>query len=128
MSDQKPKAAEKSPAAPAAEQKPAAKTDLEERAELQTGILALERENKSLEGQLGSTSPEKLAELQALNKELKENLIRVEKELAAELLLRKMPLDAAGISDKLQVLKSEVLAYCADRQLDPGLWKNLESL
>lgn len=120
MSEQKPP--------PPAEQKPAGKTDLDERNELTASILTTERENKSLEGQLGSTSPEKLAELKAQNKELKENLIRIEKELAAELLHRKIPLDVAGISDKLQVLKSEVLAYCADRQLDPGTWKNLESL
>lgn len=100
----------------------------QERVALLKAIEQLQRENKTLLGQVQNMSAEKLAELKAQNKELKQNLVKVQKELAEELLARKNPLDATGVSDKLQVLKSEVLAFCNDRKLDPALWKKLESL
>ena len=127
MADEKTKKAPEAAAAPPTQ--PLAPPSVEaERDALLKAILDKERENKSLEGQLASASPEVLAELGAFNKELKANLLKVEKDLALELMNRKNPLDATGISDKLQVFKMEVLAYCADRQLDPALWKKLESL
>lgn len=110
------------PASPAAPDPAAEKKALEER------VITLERENKSLAGQLSGSSPEAVAELQKLNKELKTTLVQVQKDLAAELATRKFPMDAAGISDKLQVLKSGVVTFCTDRQIDPALWKKLESL
>lgn len=100
----------------------------EEEKKVRDSILALERENKSLSGQLESFSPAALEELKKQNAELKAALLQVEKDLAAELAKRKIPLDAAGISDKLQVLKASALAFCTDRQLDPAIWKKLESL
>lgn len=100
----------------------------EDEKKIRDAIVNLERENKSLSGQLQSFSPASLEELKKQNAELKATLVQIEKDLAAELVKRKNPLDAAGISDKLQVLKASVLAYCTDRQLDPAIWKKLESL
>ncbi len=91
-------------------------------------ITALERENKTLQGQIESASPKVLEELKARNKDLKSTLLAVEKALALELLDRKTPIDAAGCTDKLQVFKAEVLTYCTDRKLDTLIWKKLESL
>ena len=99
-----------------------------ERRNLQKTISQLTHENKSLMAQIEVTSPEKLEELKARNKELKINLLQVQKDLAVEISSRKIPVDAGGMSDKLIVFKTELLAYCADRKLDPGLWKRLESL
>ena len=99
-----------------------------ERDTLLKTITALERENKTLQGKLDSVSPEIVEELKTYNKDLKATLLAVEKALALELLDRKTPIDAAGCTDKLQVFKTEVLAYCADRKLDDLLWKKLESL
>jgi hypothetical protein len=91
-------------------------------------ITALEQENKSIEGQIKSAAPEVLLDLKAKNKELKSALLLIEKELALELLRRKIPLDVGGISDKLQILKAEILDYCEEKKLDPSQWKKLESL
>lgn len=96
--------------------------------ELKQQILALEHENKSLSGKLANSSPDMLARLKTLNAELRQRLSQVEQELASALSRRKIPLDAAGVSDKLHVIKAQTLAFCAEHQIDPGLWKNLESL
>ena len=97
-------------------------------ADLRAAIAKLEQENKSLSGQLSTATPELLAELKAKNQELKTQLLQIEKDLAIELLHRKYPLDAPGITDQFEILKSGILAYCTEKKIDPALWKKLESL
>ncbi|MBI3544927.1 MAG: hypothetical protein HY075_16770 [Deltaproteobacteria bacterium] len=99
-----------------------------ERERLIQAVLAHERELKTMRGLLASSSPEETARLRSVNAELKAKLLEAEKALAFECLDRKTPIDAAGCTDKFEVLKAEVLAYCEDRKLDPSLWKKLESL
>ena len=99
-----------------------------ERESLQKAIANYQMENKSLQGQVASAAPEVLEELKIKNKELKTRLLQIEKDLAMEMLRRKIPLDAAALADRFQILKIEVLEYCQDRKLNPSLWKKLESL
>ncbi|MEW6055637.1 MAG: hypothetical protein AB1540_03410 [Bdellovibrionota bacterium] len=96
--------------------------------EIEAAIRALEQENKTLQGLLANSSAETLNELKSKNVEFKTALSAIEKQIIQDLLTRKIPFDATSISDRLQVLKAEVLAHCADRELDPALWKKLESL
>lgn len=99
-----------------------------EREELLKAITAIEHENKTIMGLLTSCSPRTVKELQDQNKELKERIIAAEKALAIELLGRKTPIDAAGCTDRMTVLKADVLAYCHDRKISETIWKKLESL
>ena len=32
------------------------------------------------------------------------------------------------MTERLKALKAEVLSYCADKKIEPSLWKKLESL
>jgi hypothetical protein len=106
-------------------------TSLQEEVERESLLKAIsnyQMENKSLQGQVASAAPEILEELKVRNKELKTRLLQIEKDLAMEMLRRKIPLDAAALNDRFQTLKIEVLDYCQDRKLNPQLWKKLESL
>jgi len=62
-----------------------------EREELLNAIEKLQCENRTLQGQLQNLSPEKLVELKAQNKELKEQLDKAQKALAEEIVTRKNP-------------------------------------
>lgn len=102
--------------------------EAQERLSLLKALKTLQEENKMLQGKITSNSPAAIDELRAKNRELKESLEKVEKELAIELITRKKTLDAVSISDNLQVLKTVVIAYCKEKKIDPSLWKSLESL
>jgi len=91
-------------------------------------ISELEHQNKTLRSLIENSSPQHLVELKAKNKELKSSLLQTEKDLTLLILDLKTPSDAVSMSEKFQVLKAAVLGYCEERQLDPILWKKLESL
>jgi hypothetical protein len=104
----------------------------QERRELLDAITRLERENKSLRGLLGSSSNEELARARTLNVELKTKVAAAEKALAFELMGRETPIDAVGLSETFRVMKAELLAFCTarkiEKEIEPSLWKSLESL
>lgn len=91
-------------------------------------ISEFEHQNKTLRSLIENSSPEHLVELKAKNKELKSALLQTEKDLTILILDLKTPSDAVSAAGKFQVLKEAVLGYCEERQLDPILWKKLESL
>ncbi|MBI2607027.1 MAG: hypothetical protein HYW49_13215 [Deltaproteobacteria bacterium] len=118
-------------APPAKGGKPAPTMDaaqISERDALMKGIADFEHENKTLEGLLESASPEKISELKKLNDELKMTLNKTEKALKSLLVELKLPKDAMGFADQIFVLKTAVVAYCMQNEIDPALWKNLEYL
>lgn len=99
-----------------------------ERDALLRGITDLENENRTLEGRIAECGPEKVAELKKLNDELKATLNKTEKALKSLMVELKLPKDAMGFADQIFVLKTALIAYCVQNDIDPALWKNLEYL
>lgn len=101
---------------------------MSERQELLRDIVTLEREIRSLQGLIETTTAEAVTAARKRNADLKAKVLEAQKALANELVDRKTPREASGLEQYLSTLKAEALAYCADRNIEPSIWKKLESL
>ena len=107
---------------------PKPKSQAEQKSELERVVTEMERQNRTLEGLITTCTPENLAKLKAANTELKAKLAESVKELKVLLVELKIPSDAGTLNDETNVLKKTVVAFCEQNNIDPELWKNLESL
>ncbi len=111
---------------PAGPAKP--KSQAEQKAELERVATDMERQNRTLEGLITTCTPENLAKLKTANTELKAKLAESVKELRTLLVELKIPADPVALADETNVLKKTVIAFCEQNNIEPELWKNLESL
>ena len=120
MTDQKPKNESNTPQTP----EEAANLRVKE---LQTALARLQSEIRTGQGKLANRDPTILKRLTHENEQLHFRINLLEAALLALCQDALVPKNAEDDAARLEILRQATLDYCRKKNVDPEIWKNLES-